>query len=92
MAFVAPLPQPLPKFLALIQPFHFYLWAALVFSVIVTAVVLNLVARAERRSMGFSFSYEKWDVLWETGWYCFGTILGKSPPEEKSHHTHALRQ
>ena len=53
MAFVAPLPQPLPKFLALIQPFHHYLWAALAFSLVVTAVTLNLVARGERRNMGF---------------------------------------
>ena len=90
MAFVAPLPQPLPKFLALIQPFHYYLWAALVLSMIVTAVVLNLVAKAERMNMGFRI-YEKWDVLGKTAWYCFGTVLGKSPTEEKSHHTHALR-
>ena len=89
MAFVAPLPQPLPKFLAVIQPLHYYVWAALVFSVVVTAVVLNLVARGEARTMGFS--YKKWDALWETTWYCFGTMLAKGPSEETSLHKHALR-
>ena len=91
MAFVAPLPQPLPKFLALIQPFHYYVWVALVSSVIVTALVLNAVAKREEKNMGTSSTYDRWDVLRETTWYCFGTMLAKSPTEEKSHHTHALR-
>ena len=91
MAFVAPLPQPLPKFLALIQPFHYYVWFALVSSVIVTAMVLNAVAKGEEKIMGTSSTYNRWDMLRETSWYCFGTMLMKSPTEEKSHHTHALR-
>ena len=87
MAFVAPLPQPLPKVLALVQPFHPYLWAALALSLVVTAAALNLVARGERLKR----DSKKWDSPWETAWYCLGTLLYKSPADEKSHRTHALR-
>ena len=91
MAFVAPLPQPLPKVLALVQPFHPYLWAALALSLVVTAAALNLVARGERVRRKRRLRFKKWDSLWDTVWYCFGSVLYKSPADEKSHRTHALR-
>ena len=92
MAFVTPLPQPLPKVLALVQPFHPYLWAALALSLVVTAAALNLVARGEqRRRRERRLRFKKWDSPWETAWYCLGTLLYKSPADEKSHRTHALR-
>ena len=91
MAFVAPLPQPLPKVLALVQPFHAYLWAALALSLVVTAAALNLVARGERLRRKRGLRFKKWDSLWDTAWYCFGTVLYKSPADEQSHRTNALR-
>ena len=91
MAFVAPLPQPLPKVLALVQPFHPYLWAALALSLVVTAAALNLVARGERVRRKRRLRFKKWDSLWETAWYCLGTVLYKSPADEQSHRTNALR-
>ena len=36
MAFATPNPQPMPKWMALISPFHFYVWICVVGSVIVS--------------------------------------------------------
>ena len=91
MAFVAPLPQPLPKVLALVQPFHHYLWAALALSLVGTAVALSLVARGEHLRLDRRLRYKKWDSVLDNAWFCFGTVLYKSPADEKSHRTHALR-
>ena len=36
MAFATPNPQPMPKWMALMMPFHFYVWICVVGSVIVS--------------------------------------------------------
>jgi hypothetical protein len=90
MAFVTPRPLPLPKFLALIQPFHYFVWFTIVASVIISSIVFVLVANGEEIILGIDCS--SWSTLSEAGWYCFSTMIGESVTRDtKSENANALR-
>jgi hypothetical protein len=92
MTFATPLPQPLPKFMALYQPFHFHVWFAVAAFLFISAVAFTLIAYAEEHILGIYIS--SFNTLGKAGWYCFGSMLGESVSRStdfESKRTHALR-
>jgi hypothetical protein len=53
ITFVSPLPYPIPKFLALIQPFHYFVWSCIVSSFFLAPIafrcIMMLVERIQER-------------------------------------------
>jgi hypothetical protein len=90
MAFVSPMPQPLPKWIALSQPFHYFVWASVVASIIVTAVIFKIIARTEENILDINLA--NWSTVFEAGWFCLGTILKESiADDKKSNNANAVR-
>jgi hypothetical protein len=92
LTFATPLPQPLPKFMALYQPFHLHVWLAVAAALSISAVAFTLIAYAEERILGIYISC--FSTIGKAGWYCFGSMLGESgsgSTDTESKNTHALR-
>ncbi len=83
MAFVTPMPSPLPKFLALVQPFHAFVWTTLVASVFVCTAVMCLIARGRTRLVG-DHDAGGWTSFSAPFWFCYRTLLYQSPASDRS--------
>ena len=75
-AFAAPQPQPLPKYLALVNPFSPLVWVAIVTSVLCLSALLWLLAVAEGRLK--SVNFKDWSSYGNSFWYCYSTLIGES--------------
>ena len=89
MAFVTPNPKPLPKYLALISPFHYFVWASFAVAMVVIAVVFYCFSIAETNIMGIEFT--ELNEIDEAAWYSFGTMLGEGFEVKSASRGHALR-
>ena len=76
MAFATPNPRPLPKWIALIAPFHIYVWICVVSSVILASIFMFAISNEETRLSGVDL--HNWSSMKEAGWYCYGTVIGES--------------
>ena len=89
-AFASPQPQPLPKYLALINPFSPLVWIIVVVSFFILAVVFWLVANWEGELQ--NLSYGDWSSMGNSLWFCYGTLIGESVTRDtKSSNAVALR-
>jgi hypothetical protein len=90
MTLVSPMPHPLPKWIALSQPFHYFVWASLVASIIVIAVIFKIIARTEETIRDINLA--NWSTVFEAGWFCLGTILKESiANDKKTNNANAVR-
>ena len=88
---VAPSPEALPTYTALIKPLQPLVWALMVVIMFVTAFSIFVLGRTEGELNGKGCPHD-WKTLKATSWYCFGTLLGESITRDtKSEHLAGLR-
>jgi hypothetical protein len=90
LTFAIPQPRPLPKYMALYQPFRIYVWLAIVMSLIISAFVFAFIAHAEEGILNIDIS--GWSTISKAGWYCSACMIGENVSSDyASEKTHALR-
>ena len=88
---VAPSPEALPTYTALVKPLQPLVWILMVVTMFITALAIFSVGRSEG-VMNDKGCPQDWRTIKATSWYCFGTLLGESITRDtKSEHLPGLR-
>ena len=62
LGWVSPGPQPLPKYLSLVNPLQPIVWVLIIVTLVLVAVAANIVARAEGTFTGKGYPQVPFDV------------------------------
>ena len=90
MGFVAPMGQPMPKYLGIVFPFDMFVWSLIILILVTMPVVLYISANIEKKISNVNSDY--WIKYNKSAWYCFGTLVGESLTNDtKCADTRAMR-
>ena len=76
LAVCAPLPQLLPKIMALLYPFSLFVWILIAISLVVVSVVFYVASNLE--GVLTKQSFNEWSTLQNAIWYAYGTLMGEA--------------
>ena len=90
MALCAPLPQLLPKIMALLYPFSTLVWVLIGISLAIVTTTMYITSNIE--SPLIQQSLHEWTSIQAAAWYAYGTLMGEAITRDtKSEKATALR-